>query len=170
MKLADLKLVAHNPAIRLAVIVGSVIASAVGGSAVTIWSATRAVDSAFYGFNVRLDALTAQAADQRVSNNSLTDSARLLTGQVQQLGTAIDQEKAARMAEAAAIAGKLEQSERSRRAEENGLLQQFNSLVTRMDTLMDRARSGATGTRGDITLPAMGLWNDGGIYVGAAPG
>lgn len=158
MKLADLKQLAHNPATRLLIIVTSVVLSVASGTAVTIWAARGAVDSAFFGFSARLDTLTTQAADLKATNSTLSDQARVLAGQVQTLSNAVEAETAARKAESIGMADKLQQQERSRRAEENGLLQQINGLVTRIDGLMDRVRSssGSNGPRGDITVPVGG--------------
>jgi hypothetical protein len=152
----------RSPGGRLVVIVGSVFLTGAG----TVAGVQRAIDAKLYDWDGQLKALTTTTAALTTTtaaltaaNTALADQTRALAGQAQTLSASIDTEKSARVADAADVARKLSDSERSRRAEENGIVQNLNMAVSRIDQLMLRMgwstpdrRGDATG-RGDITQP-----------------
>lgn len=103
------------------------------------------------------DRVDAHTKDFAAQASAVAGQTAALAEQIKALNKAIDEEAAQRRSSDIETNRKLQQSEASRRAEEAGLLQQMNNLVTRIDNVY--RRNGWFGAptmpdkRGDTTLP-----------------
>lgn len=137
MKLRDLKFsdLWNTPARRTIVGMATTIVTGVG----IVAGGQRFIDTTIAGWNGQLSemarttaSLSATTGALTVANATLSEQTRALAAQMQNLNGAIDAEANARKSESGVIADKLAQSERSRRAEENGLVQRIDQLMLMM--------------------------------------
>lgn len=140
VKLSDITL--HDPTTRFVALLLGMVVTVGGGVMSATW-------------------LVRGAIDDQVSEFRQHDVA--LSNRIDALTATMRAETETRKATEASVQRTLRQSEDSRRAEENGIVQRIDGLGNRIDTLIQR-QQGFLGPRGDITSPPGMPWNDGSLY------
>lgn len=108
------------------------------------WGAHAWIDSVVSDFQRQITTVSDE-------NTKLVAQMSQLTEQIRSVGQLIGAETEQRKKSEADTDRKLRQSEDSRRAEENGLVQRIDGIMSRIDTLVNRFGPSGLGGRGDIT-------------------